>query len=86
MGRNKLPHAGHTRVIAAFTNSQGEPDYAIVDVKCTTAELNDGDHYEKAREQLEEDGYEEPIVLFDESDCLRYSWLVEGAKAHLGVK
>lgn len=73
------------RVIAACTNASGQPDFTFVNVDCTMQQLEGAFHYAMAREQLEDDGYEEPFVLFDEGDCRRFPWLEDGVRKHLGV-
>jgi hypothetical protein len=73
------------RVIAACTNASGQPDFAFVNVECTARRIEGGFHYDMARDQLEDEGYEEPFVLFDEQDCQRFPWFEEGVCKHLGV-
>jgi len=62
------------RIITACKNSQGEPDFAAVDVNVTKKEHELGIHYDKARELFLRDGLEDPMVLFDPEDLDILCW------------
>ncbi len=51
----------------ACTNSNGEPDFYFVTVKCTDEQYENGDHYDRAKEEAEEAGYD-PFLVYDEND------------------
>lgn len=45
-------------VIVMAINASGEPELIRCDIKVTQNEYDDGDHYERAMSQVEEDGYD----------------------------
>ena len=53
------------RMVVACTNSNGEPDFAFVTVRCTDEQRDDGDDYEAAKKWASENDYEEPMVAFN---------------------
>jgi hypothetical protein len=53
------------RMVVACTNSNGEPDFAFVTVRCTDEQRDDGDDYEAAKKWASEKDYEEPMVAFN---------------------
>lgn len=71
-------------IVAACKNSSGSPDIAIIAVSATDNEIKNGDHLERAEQKLLDDGYDEPIVMFDEDECP--VWLFEGACSQCGIK
>jgi hypothetical protein len=73
-------------VIGVATNACGEPDFALVRVETTQRAIDAGEHYDDARDQLGDEGYDEPYVLFDERDCQRFPWFMENVQKYLGVK
>jgi len=75
---------GHIIIVAATTNANGEPDFAITAVPATEEEVEKGEHYEAAETKLMDDDYEGPFVLWDEDECP--PWLFENVCKHLGVK
>jgi len=46
-------------------NCAGEPDMFMTEVNVTQKEFRLGGHYEKARENAMESGYENPMIIFD---------------------
>lgn len=56
------------RMMVAATNANGEPDIYFCKVTCTEDELDSGDHYDMAKRHAEDEGYDRPMVAFDEFD------------------
>ncbi len=53
-------------VVAA--QGQDGPDLYFCKVDCTEQQYADGDHYDRAKEAAEENGYEGSMIAFDEHD------------------
>jgi hypothetical protein len=77
MAKRKRRIPGHIVVVAACHCAGGEPTFSVNVVKATEDEISNGEHYDRARERLQADAYEEPYVLFDEDECPE--WLLKGA-------
>jgi len=58
------------RCVVAAINSNGDPDFYFVKVKATEEQINNGDHYDAARESAEDEGYE-ALLTYDQND---YGW------------
>jgi len=58
------------RCIIACTNSNGEPELAHTTVNCTEEEIENGEHYDVAKEQVEDQGYENPCWATDEDNSV----------------
>lgn len=63
------------KCIVAGTSPDGRPDFFTTTILCRRAQFANGDHYESARSQAAEDGFEGEMVVFDERDGP--SWLFE---------
>lgn len=46
----------------------GDPDLYFVKVNCTEDQFDCGDHYDIAKATAINEGYDEPLVAFDEYD------------------
>ena len=57
------------RVVVACRNAAGEPDFAPVRVQISEEDFDLGDHYDRAIEIAESNGYEGPFVCFDEVEA-----------------
>lgn len=55
-------------VVVAATNASGESDFFFCKVNCTEADYGVGRHYEIAKDAAKDNGYEGPMVAFDELD------------------
>jgi hypothetical protein len=55
------------RCVVAGLNSNGSPDFYFVRVRLTEEEYNEGAHYEAAKNDAEENGYE-AYLAYDERD------------------
>ena len=60
-------------VVAAMTSNG--PDFFFCKVKCAQDAYDNGVHYEIAEDAAAQDGYERPMVSFDENDGP--AWLFE---------
>ena len=56
------------RMIIAAVNADGEPDLTFCIVVTRQCDWDAGFHYEEAARWAREQGYEEPMVVFDERD------------------
>lgn len=56
-----------TRMVVAGNNSEGEPDFYFVKVRCTRNMLSQDKHKEAAEADAKENGYE-PKLVYDEYD------------------
>lgn len=56
------------KVIVLCTNAEGSPEFSTREIQCTQAQYDNGDHYDMAKEAAEDDGYESPMMAFDEND------------------
>lgn len=56
------------RVAVACTGASGEPEMPVFTVSVTDLEFDHGQHYLKAREIAEADGYKGPFVFFDDRE------------------
>ena len=63
-----------TKCFVAVTNSNGEPDFHFVLVKCTTKQFTNGEHYLAAKESAEDNGYE-AYLAYDHVDGERLKWI-----------
>lgn len=55
------------RCVVSAINSNGEPDFYFVKVKCTPEEEENGLHYEAAKNSAIDNGYD-PMLAYDEYD------------------
>lgn len=55
------------KCIVAGINSNGEPDFFFVKVGGTAEQIEEGQHYDTAKDEAAEQGYE-PALVFDEND------------------
>lgn len=63
------------KCVFAATNANGEPDFGFVKVKVSQKGYDEGHHYFIAEEWALDNDYEQPFVVFDESDGP--DWLFE---------
>jgi hypothetical protein len=56
------------RCVVACHNASGESDFFFVKVSCDERQYSHGEHYELAEYKAREEGYEGPMVVFDEND------------------
>jgi len=56
------------KCVVACHNASGTPDLFFCKVRCSEAEYDVGDHYDKAEGYAQEQGYSGPMVVFDEND------------------
>lgn len=56
------------KCVVACHNASGESDFYFCKVKCKQVQYDVGEHYDLAEDSAREDGYEGPMVVFDEND------------------
>jgi hypothetical protein len=56
------------KCVVACRNAEGSSDFYFCKVECSQEEYDYGDHYDKAEDAARDDGYEGPMVAFDEND------------------
>jgi hypothetical protein len=56
-------------VVTACQNADGTPDFAFNEVEITHDEYENGVHYDLVEDRLQDSGYEEPFVHFDQFDA-----------------
>lgn len=54
--------------VVAAVSADGAADFYFCKVQCAQYEYDNGTHYELAEAAAEDDGYERPMVTFDEND------------------
>jgi hypothetical protein len=67
-----VPESSRPRVIAVVTacmRREGTPTFVLNRVQLTQQEALEGVHYLLAEEALKEEGYEEPMVHFDQDEA-----------------
>lgn len=52
--------------VVACLNSIGEPDFYFCVVRCSQEQFDEGEHRNIAEAAAENEGYEKPMVTFDE--------------------
>ncbi|MFM0369071.1 hypothetical protein [Paraburkholderia aspalathi] len=62
-----MPRRIRMAVLAATT--QGAPDFYLAFVAVTNEQYNIGDHYDLARAHAEDEGYQYPMIAFDQNDA-----------------
>lgn len=58
----------YPKVIVLCTNSEGAPEFHTCSPQCSKAELDEGYHYDLAKENAEQNGYTGPMIAFGEKD------------------
>ena len=56
-------------VVTACMNANGAPDFGLTEIEVTQQEAENGVHYDLAEAQLLDNGYEEPMVHYDEGEA-----------------
>lgn len=56
------------QVAVGARNASGQPELVKVIVSCTQQQIDDGDHYDLASDQVSGEGYEVTNFVFDEKD------------------
>lgn len=57
------------KLVVACHDANGCPTFVHLKVSVTEEDFEFGDHYWTAKDWLTDNGYEEPLVCFDETDC-----------------
>ena len=58
----------HVKVVVLCINSAGEPEFHTCTPEVTPEQYDNGEHYAMAKENAADNGFEEPMVAFDEKD------------------
>ncbi len=56
------------KVLVLCSNSEGAPEMHTCSVEATPEQIAEGLHYDWAKENADRNGYEEPMIAFDERD------------------
>ena len=56
------------RVVVLASDADGVPTFVLRTVTVTNAQYDDGQHYDLAKHMATREGYEAPMVAFDEFD------------------
>jgi hypothetical protein len=65
---NVMPQLLYPKVIVLCTNSNGEPEFHSCAPEATQQQIDDGAHYDLAKENAGFNGYSEPMMAFDAND------------------
>jgi hypothetical protein len=57
------------KVVVLCTNAEGAPEFHTCTPEVTPTQIKEGEHYERARENAEHNGYEGPFIAFDATDA-----------------
>lgn len=56
------------KCVVACRNCEGVPDFYFCKVKCSQEQYDNGEHYEIAEDAASKEGYEGPLLAYDEND------------------
>lgn len=56
------------KVVVLCTNANGDPSFHTCTPSVTKAGIEEGEHYELAKENARDNGYEGPMLAFDSMD------------------
>lgn len=56
------------KCVIACHNAAGSPDLFFCKVNCAEKDYGNGEHYDRAQNEARNQGYEGPMVAFDEND------------------
>ncbi|HDR9103674.1 hypothetical protein [Paraburkholderia sp. A3RO-2L] len=75
------------KVVVLATNANGEAEFFRITVEVTEEEYDRAGHFDKAQEAAEAEGYEAPLMCFDQAEPAAKqlqelaAWLAEPEKA-----
>lgn len=58
----------YPKVFVLCINSEGAPEFHTCTPAVTQEQMAQGEHYALAKENAADNGYEEPMIAFDEND------------------
>jgi hypothetical protein len=70
-------------VVTACRNADGTPDFALTEVEVTYPEYENGDHFDRVEQRLDDSGYEKPFLHFDPEDAPDF--LLAAVREYLGL-
>lgn len=56
------------KCVVACRNAEGVSDFFFCKVDCSQQDYDNGEHYDRAENYASNQGYEGPMVAFDEND------------------
>jgi hypothetical protein len=59
----------YPKVVVLCINAEGSPDFHTCAPSVTHAQMLAGEHYELAKENAKDNGFEEPMMAFDATDA-----------------
>lgn len=59
----------YPKVVVLCRNSEGVPEFYTCAPEVTRRQFDDGAHYDLAKENAADNGYEEPMIAFDKTDA-----------------
>lgn len=65
------------KVVVLCTNSNGSPEFHTCAIECSQEDVDNGSHYDRAKENASWNGFQEPMMAFDAND--------EAAKQFLSI-
>lgn len=61
-------NTSHVKVIVLCINANGVPEFHTCTPEVTPEQVANGEHYDLAKENAANNGYEEPMIAFDTKD------------------
>lgn len=58
----------YPKMIVLCTNSEGAPEFHTCSPECSAKQVQNGEHYDLAKENAQFNGYTEPMIAFDATD------------------
>lgn len=58
----------YPKVVVLCINSNGVPEFHTCTPEVTREQMENGNHYDLAKENAESNGYEQPMIAFDATD------------------
>ncbi|MBK3779874.1 hypothetical protein G3A43_06375 [Paraburkholderia aspalathi] len=65
---NTMSQLHYPKVVVLCTNANGEPEFHSCTPEVTQQQIDDGVHYDLAKENAGYNGYSEPMMAFDAKD------------------
>lgn len=56
------------KVVVLCSNAEGMPEFHTCTPEVTQAQIDEGEHYQLAIDNAEDNGYEGPLIAFDATD------------------
>lgn len=59
----------YPKMVVLCQNSDGEPEFHTCSPEVTRSQYDEGAHYDMAKENAADNGFEEPMIAFDKTDA-----------------